>query len=258
MPLLTRDTAAAWVDRWERQQQAYLPGREERFTALIDAVEAAAGRPDPVVIDLGCGPGSLAGRLLDRLPGATVVAADADPLLLALGRAVHGGRAGLRFAEADLRQPGWPAALGLDGPADAAVTTTALHWLPPDALRPMYAELATVLRPGAALLNGDHFTVDQPGLARLDRALTEHQERRAAEGSAAAGEGWFEWWEAVEADPDLAALTEERNRRHWSADHHGTESVTLAAHTRALRAAGFSEVGTLWQYGDNRLLCAIR
>lgn len=259
MPILARDTAASWVDRWERQQQAYLPGREARFTALIDAVEAGTGRPDPLVVDLGCGPGSLAARLLDRLPEATVVAVDADPLLLALGRAVHGTRKGLRFADLDLRQAGWSVALGLDGPADAAVSTTALHWLPPAALRAVYAELATVLRPGGLLLNGDHFTAGQPGIARLDRALAEREERRAADAAAGdPGEGWSEWWEAAEADPELAPLTEERNRREWSADHHGTESMTLAAHVGALRDAGFSEVGTLWQYGDNRLLAAIR
>jgi len=28
-------------------------------------------------------------------------------------------------------------------------------------------------------------------------------------------------------------------------------------HVAALRAAGFAEVGTLWQHGDNRLLCAV-
>lgn len=262
MPALARETAERWVRRWERQQQGYLPGREERFTALIDAVEAGTGRPDPVIVDLGCGPGSLAARLLDRLPAATVIAVDADPLLLALGRAVHGGRHGLRFTDLDLREPGWSAALGLDGPADAAVSTTALHWLPPGALRAMYAELATVLRPGGLLLNGDHFTAAEPGVARLGRALTERQQRRAAEAAAAdpggRGEGWSQWWEAAEADPGLAGLTEERNRRAWSADHHGTESTTLAAHVNALREAGFAEVGTLWQHGENRLLAAIR
>jgi hypothetical protein len=29
-------------------------------------------------------------------------------------------------------------------------------------------------------------------------------------------------------------------------------------HVEALRKAGFAEVGTLWQRGDNRLLCAVR
>jgi len=32
----------------------------------------------------------------------------------------------------------------------------------------------------------------------------------------------------------------------------------LATHLDALRAAGFTEAGTLWQRGGNRLLCAVR
>ncbi len=41
------------------------------------------------------------------------------------------------------------------------------------------------------------------------------------------------------------------------AGHHGTQSTQLATHVEALSAAGFAEVGTLWQRGDNRLLCAV-
>ena len=67
---------------------------------------------------------------------------------------------GLRFADLDLRTPGWSARLGLDRAPDAAVSTTALHWLPEPDLRAMYAELASVLRPGGLLLDGDHFTLD--------------------------------------------------------------------------------------------------
>ena len=88
MPELTElDPSAArdWIARWDRQQEVYLPDREERFTALIDAVEAGTGRPDPLVLDLGCGPGSLSARLLARIPAATVIAVDADPVTLSLG-----------------------------------------------------------------------------------------------------------------------------------------------------------------------------
>jgi len=149
VPGLDHAVAARWIGRWDAQQSGYMPDREERFTALIDAVEAEAGRPDPLVLDLGAGPGSLAVRLLDRIPAAAVVAIDADPLLLALGRAAYAGRAGLRFADLDLRSAGWASRLGLPRPADAAVSTTALHWLTLPALRAVYVEVATVLRPVA-------------------------------------------------------------------------------------------------------------
>src|SRR5258708_40023169 len=114
---LTQAAADAWIARWDAQQQAFLPDREERFTALIDAVQECAGRDDPLVLDLGCGPGSLAVRLLDRIPAASVIAIDTDPLLLGLGRAAWSGRSwadsgsgrlgSLRFADLDLRVRGW-------------------------------------------------------------------------------------------------------------------------------------------------------
>lgn len=251
--------AQQWIGRWDAQQRSYLPDREDRFTALIDAVAAVAGRPDPLVLDLGCGPGSLAARLLGRIPGASVVAVDCDPLLLALGEAGYGGRPGLRFVDADLRVAGWPEALGLDRPADAAVSTTALHWLPRPALHAMYAALAPLLRPGGVLLNGDHLGVDpatSPTLAQLGKALiVAEEERRFPAGHP---EEWKQWWEAVTADPLLAGPAAERSRRRLSEDHHGSESLLLGEHVSALEAAGFGEIGTIWQRGENRILCAVR
>src|SRR5258708_29127326 len=265
---LTQAAAAAWIRRWDAQQQDFLPDREERFTALIDAGQECAGRPDPLVLDLGCGPGSLAVRLLERIPAASIVAIDADPLLLALGRTAWNGRSrsaaepeqtgSLRFADQDLRVAGWSRALGLERQADAAVSTTALHWLPPDALAAMYAELATVLRRGGLVVNGDPLTEDEqaaPTLARLGRALIEREDRRRAPGGH--GETWDSWWDGVHADPALAELVAERALRAFVPEHHGSPSGRLDVHVDALRAAGFAEIGTLWQRGDNRLLCGV-
>jgi SAM-dependent methyltransferase len=259
VPELDRDTAREWIERWDRQQEQSLPDREDRFTALIDAVEEGTGRPDPLVLDIGCGPGSLAVRLLARLPGATVVGIDADPVTLTLGRAAYADVPGLRFVDLDLREPTWPSHLSLSRAPDAAVSTTALHWLPEPDLRILYADLVRVLRPGGLLLDGDHFAVDAkqfPTLARLDQALRDREDQRRFPGGHP--EGWRAWWQAVETDPVLAGLAAERNRRHVESGHsEASESTQLATHVDALNAAGFAEVGTLWQRGDNRLLCAV-
>ncbi|WP_043624843.1 class I SAM-dependent methyltransferase [Nonomuraea candida] len=250
--MLTHDAALRWMARWDRQQEGYLPDRETRFTALIDAVEAL-GRPDPVVIDLGAGPGSLSVRLLERLPEATVVCVDADPLLIGLGRAAYPQ---LRFVSADLRTSGWTELLGLDRPADAAVSTTALHWISEPDLKAIYAELATVLRPGGLLLNGDHMDVDDvtPTLSRLEHEVHRLETERVFAGNRP--EDWQTWWDAIAADPDLAELNTARSTA--GADHRGSESHLLSHHVGALREAGFTEIGTLWQRGNNRLLCAVR
>ena len=259
MPQLDTDAARDWIRRWDLQQENSLPDREERFTALIDALEAAAGRSDPLIIDLGCGPGSTSDRVLSRIPAAQIVAVDADPVMLALATTAHQGRDNLRFVPVDLRTPGWTVRLNLDRPADAAISTTALHWLSPQALAAMYAELAQVIRPGGVLLNGDHLGFDEaqtPVLAKLGEALVQREdERQFPDGHA---ESWQGWWDAVAADPALAGPVAEREAWRGHADHHGWASRLLGTHIDALHAAGFSEAGTLWQRGDNRLLCAVR
>ncbi len=254
---VSHEQAQGWIRRWDAQQQVYLPDREDRFTALIDAVEEVVGRPDPLVLDLGSGPGSLAIRLLDRMPLATVVAVDADPLLLALGRAAFADRPGLRFADADLRAPGWSAQLGLAGTPDAAVSTTALHWLPQDALAALYAELVGLLRPGGIVLNGDHLQEDEtaPVLRGLGRALIEREERRRF--PRGQSESWTDWWAGAAADPALSALYADRQARRVDSEHHGSPAGRLSVHVHAMRLAGFAEVGTIWQRGENRLLCGV-
>ena len=109
---------------------------------------------------------------------------------------------------------------------------TALHWLTVAELRALYRTLASLLRPGGLFLDGDHLTLDEtrtPVLARLDRAVEEAEDRRRfPAGHEGRAEDWRQWWQAVAADPTLAG------------------------------AAGFAEIGTLWQRGSNRLLAAVR
>jgi hypothetical protein len=92
-------------------------------------------------------------------------------------------------------------------------------------------------------------------LARLGRALTARQERRHPAPDTAAT--WEAWWQDAAADPALAGLVGPREQLQLDAGHHGSPTGLLETHESALRAAGFAEVGTLWQHGDNRLLCGV-
>jgi len=254
--MLTATQAQTWVDRWDRQQERYLTDREERFAVIADVVEACAGRLDPLVIDIGCGPGSLAARLLDRIPAASVVGIDADPLLLDLAARTYPAER-LRLVEADLRSTSWTDRLALPRPADAAVSTTALHWLDRDQLTATYAATASLLRPGGVLINGDHLFegAGAPELDRLGRVVRSQRATRAGTDTGP-GEDWEAWWAEVEAAPELAALVE--RRAAWSSRHQVDAVPTYGDHVDLLRAAGFAEVGTIWQAGDDRVLIAIK
>ncbi|MEV7434946.1 class I SAM-dependent methyltransferase [Streptomyces griseoviridis] len=250
---LSMATAGMWVERWERQQQLYALDREERFAVIADATEhLCVDRDRPLLLDLGCGPGSLSARLARRLPDAEIVAVDMDPVLLELGRTQHADAA--RYVDAVIGEEGWTDALQLDRNVDVAVTTTALHYLPANVLIRTYTALAALLRPGGALVNGDHFPPDGSPCSEL----TAHVGLRRAERTGAHGpvdEDWGAWWQAAAGDPELADLFQERAKR-YSSSVDGNQHLSVGRHTQLLRGAGFAHVTTVWQVGDSCVLVA--
>jgi len=229
----------AWVSRWDWMQERCLVAREQRLAELARLVRAAVGEPR-LVLDLGCGTGSVARVLLEAFPGTEVVGVDVDPALLALARGRCDGFQGrTRFVEADLRGNQWIAELG--GRPDAAVSATALHWLGPEALAELYGRLALALAPGAVLLNADHVASSIPGVQEAwcsgrRQALRSHRTR---------GEEWGEFWEAF-----LGALGPSARAAREAAlggVEDGDDGMPLAWHLDALRQVGFTGVDCFWR-----------
>jgi trans-aconitate methyltransferase len=101
----------SWQQGWDAQQLAYLPDREERFTAMLDAVEVACG-PAPRVLDLAGGTGSITRRVLARLPQATSVLLDVDAALLAIASGTFADDPRVRVCRADLATSDWRGGAG--------------------------------------------------------------------------------------------------------------------------------------------------
>ncbi|KJK56143.1 class I SAM-dependent methyltransferase [Saccharothrix sp. ST-888] len=242
----------AWQRSWDRQQAWYLPDREERFQAMLDVVEAVAG-PEPRVLDLACGTGSISERLLARLPGAVSVGVDLDPALLAIARGHFAAEPRLTLVAADLTDPHWADRLPPD-PFDAVVTATALHWLPADSLLRLYRDLAGLLRPGGVLLNADH--APDPGIPALNAADEAFQRRRQERERAEGVLDWAEWWESASADPLLAEQVAARRAIYGS--HTDAESRSADWHVARLRESGFAEAGVVWRNVSDATVAAIR
>lgn len=253
MTTIDSQHASQWMRRWDTQQERYIADREERFTVVGDVVaQVTHGQDAPVIVDLGCGPGSMSGRLARRIPGSRLIGVDADPLLLALGKAHYTDH--VRFVDTDLADPAWPELAGLPERVDAAVSSTALHWLEPDALAELYSQLAARVRPGGVFVNADHLRLGGGAVEELAlRVRGERAERAGVTGN----EEWREWWDAVLADDELAPLVQQRSQR--AIQHGGSENeFSVQDHAELLRKAGFSEVGTVWQSGDDHVLVAVR
>ncbi len=224
---------------------------------MLDVLEALLPE-DFVALDLACGPGAISQRLLDRFPRARCVAIDMDPVMLALGQGALGTRDGrLRWVDADLASPAWTESVG-EQSVDAALSTTALHWLaPPDLIR-VYGQLGKLIRPGGVFLNGDNmdFGPDLPTIQRLTRDARDRNwtdESFAARGV----ETSEQWWDALGREPSMAPLIAERTRR-LSLKQRPESSATYDLQVGALHDAGFREVASIWQSGTDRVLLAVR
>lgn len=259
---MTADTAdwRAWQDSWDRQQEWYLPDREERFRVMLDLVEALVG-PEPKVLDLACGTGSISDRLLRRFPGATSTGVDLDPALLAIARGTFAedenkGRA--RFVTADLRDPGWTERLPHRS-FDAVLTSTALHWLRTEPLKQLYRDVAGIVRPGGVFMNADHMPDEStPRINEADDALRRARQRRElADGV----RDWPGWWRDAAADELLAEPAARRFEIFGdpsAGDHSDGESHPVEWHAAALREAGFTEARAVWRSVPDAVVLGLR
>jgi trans-aconitate 2-methyltransferase len=104
------------------QYQRFADERSRPFFDLI----ARVGAEDPgLVVDLGCGPGTLTATLASRWPGAEVQGIDSSAEMIAAARALPdsaGHR--LTFAVGDVRE--WAPA----GRVDVIVSNAVLQWVP--------------------------------------------------------------------------------------------------------------------------------
>ncbi len=243
-----------WQESWDRQQEAFLPDREQRFAAMLDAVEANSdGRP-PRLLDLAGGTGTIALRTLAQFPGAGVTVLDQDPVLLAIAGASLRDRA--TIVDTDLSDPSWRAKLPHEG-FDAVLTATALHWLPAERVAALYSEVREVLRPDGVFANADH--MPEESLPTLSGKLRDHargvREARYATGAATS---WPSWWQIVAADEFLAPKAVERERIYPSTRHSHEWTPPAGWHLDALREAGFTEAGILWRGGTDAAVVGVR
>jgi SAM-dependent methyltransferase len=240
----------SWLERWDRQQERYVPFREDVFDLAFECVDRLGAAPGRF-LDLACGPGALTARVLNRFPGAEVTGVDMDPLLLAIARGAIGDRA--EWVEADLRSADRPAPATT--PFDAVGTATALHWLEDTEVEALVARLAGLIRPGGVFFNYDtlpHTPADSR-LARLAAEIRDEWRPRGAE----LGEEYDAWWAAALAEPAFADQAARRERR-FAGRTPTRRRIGVAELVDALRSAGFAEARSMAQVGSRHLVVAVR
>jgi SAM-dependent methyltransferase len=230
-----------------------VPDRERQISALLDVVEAMAGTA-PTVLDLACGPGTITCRLFDRLPRGRSIAVDVDPVLLTIASATFADDDRVQVVRADLRDQGWSDALP-ESQVDAVLTATALHWLPEDAVRRLYRDLARLVRRGGVVAHSERMPLTD--LPRLAPALAEIEQQPQA-GRDDRRARWDAWWGQASREPALQPAVEQRRAVFETTYPSGEFSPPADWHITALRDAGFAEAGLVWRSGPAAVIAAVR
>ncbi|WP_299528878.1 trans-aconitate 2-methyltransferase [uncultured Streptomyces sp.] len=242
----------SWQESWDRQQEWYMPDREERFRVMLDMVGAVVG-PAPRVLDLACGTGSITDRLLRRFPEATSTGVDLDPALLTIARGTFDGDDRVSFVTADLTAPDWTDALPHSS-YDAVLTATALHWLHSGPLAALYGRIAGLVRDGGVFMNADRMT--DTATPRINAAERAHRHAGMDRAQAAGVLDWAQWWAVAAQDPVLAGPTAERFAIFG--EHADGDVPSADWHAETLRAAGFGEARPVWASPSDTLVLAVK
>jgi trans-aconitate methyltransferase len=242
----------AWQESWDRQQEWYMPDREDRFRIMLDMVEALTG-PAPRVLDLACGTGSITARLLARFPDATSTGVDLDPALLAIAEGTFADDDRVTFVTADLKDPEWTTRLPYDT-YDAVLTATALHWLHSEPLAALYGQVAGLVRDGGVFMNADHM-IDE-STPRINAAERAHRHTQMDQAKRDGVLDWADWWQLAAQDPVLAGPTARRYENYG--EHADGDTPSPEWHARVLREKGFGEARAVWCSPSDTLLLALK
>lgn len=250
-----------WIVRWDRQQEFYLPNREERFEAMFTVIRhlVASGsiKPQFRLLDLACGPGAIGQRLLAQFGGASYVGVDVDPALLAIASGLEpefDGR--FKVLDRDLAVDTWADGFA-DHEFDVVASSTALHWLGGGELEKVFAHLGQLIRPGGFFFDLDHLAHSSSLWQDIAASIDDERRERAR---AVGREDWGSWWAAAREDPYLGRFVVERDLRFPPNDSDDSTDVRpmLSDYVAALERAGFVDIDVLWQAMDDRLLAARR
>lgn len=217
--------ARAWTD--DNTERPHSPLREAQLDLLIAILRAhlAATGARPHILDVGCGAGIVAERVLCDIEGATVAGVDASAPMLAMAHerlAPYGGRFTLAQADFETMTPDH-----LPGqPFGAAFAVQAIHNCSDEGKRRTYTSIRAALVPGGLFVLSDRIRLATTTLFPAFLALWDWLDARFA----AAGTPWHLGEGSTFSEHEHSVCTR------------GDKPGSLEQNLLWLREAGFAEV----------------
>jgi len=204
-------SGAAAGAAWREQELvcSYLDRRQVLLPLIDiqeDLIERLLGRyerPIARVLDLGCGDGAMAELVLGAAPEAQAVLVDfSEPMLARVPARLERSAPGRwQIVHGDLADPRWLQGLP-GGSFDAVVSGMAIHHLPAERKRELYAEAFALLAPGGLFLNMDYVSVSGPLEGLFDEEMHAKAAAHAAHDHPPADQGGDAVVDDLDSDED--------------------------------------------------------
>ena len=137
--------------------RAAIPLAAEQIDVLLRLVQHALPSVERI-LDLGCGDGILGRTVLANYPKASGVFLDfSEPMIETARQRVDAKN--VAFVVEDLASKHWVQAVAERAPFDLVVSGLAIHHLPDERKRELYAEIFGLLKPGGLFLHLERVTV---------------------------------------------------------------------------------------------------
>jgi ubiquinone/menaquinone biosynthesis C-methylase UbiE len=154
--------AAVWqrpeiVAQFLQNVRGAIPLAIEQIDMMLRLVAAAKPAGVERFLDAGCGDGVLSAAVLDEHPNARGWLLDfSEPMLTAARRQLHSHSSRIHFVGEDLASSAWTRSVQSGAPFDAIVSGLAIHHLPHERKRELYAEIFQLLTPEGIFINIEH------------------------------------------------------------------------------------------------------
>jgi ubiquinone/menaquinone biosynthesis C-methylase UbiE len=236
-----------WIERYDKMQEKYLVKRSERFDIITRLIKTVCPNPK-LIVELGCGTGSLTIRLLEEFDSAKVYAFDSDPSILLLAKKrLERFKDRVQIVQADITKMDWDEYNG----ADAAVSTTALHWLKIENLEAVYRQVYKSLHTGGIFLNADH----SASLNNLIQKSWELNSEQMLEQSQSADDWGGFWQQYLSELGDEVKIERQKAIGQWEGCEEG---MPLKWHFEKLQQCGFKYVDCFWRCNNDAIYGAIK
>ena len=226
-------TAAEWFLDERKVRLPLIDVQEDLIKRLFER----DGYPVTRFLDLGAGDGALSALMLSIFPRAQAVLVDfSEPMLAGVERRL-GGRGTWQIVRGDLSDQSWRDGLP-SGRFGAAVSSLAIHHLPAERKRVLYAEVFELLEDGAMFVNMDYVAVTGPLRGLWDEQLVANSMRLERERG--------------------GKRTAEELERNLCGDEDEDRPDTVEDQVRWLRDAGFQDVEVHFKWAEVAVFGGIR